>query len=332
MAKVSVIVPVYNVECFLAKCLDSLVNQTLDDMEIIVVNDGSTDRSAAIMRDFAERFPKKVKTFSKPNGGLSDARNFGLDRCTGQFFGFVDSDDYVTDTMFEDMLNLAEKHHAEMVICNLQKVDENGNISRKLTQIPHLPEVFLLKDYFSVFSDLGYFACNKLFSKELFREARFKKGVHFEDIQLIPQLLLKCKTIAQTQAYHYHYLERTNSISKTHTEKGLDMLHAVRDVEKSFQGSAFSDRAGALKNFQILQGVYSFLAYMAFVKDEDIFRKLSAELSKFMKERGISRTDILQYERFDKNYLLSLPLKKKIYYLLYIWGFESLLRSLIKNT
>ncbi|MCG7281727.1 glycosyltransferase [Chryseobacterium taklimakanense] len=327
--KVSVIVPVYNVEKYLRKCLGSLVSQTLQDIEIIVVNDGSGDHSQEIIEEFSEKYPEKIRNFTKENGGLSDARNYGLDRATGEFIGFVDSDDYVTATMFGEMYDLAKKYNAEMVVCNLQKVDEQGNVTQKLTQIPNMPEVIGLRNNFSVFSDLSYFACNKIFRKELFEDVRFKKGIHFEDIQLIPQLLLKCTTIAQTQNYHYQYLERTDSITKTHTGKGLDILNAVEDVEKAFHSSKYSDQKDALKGFQILEGIYTFLAYLAFVKDDELFYEMSRKLKDFRKERKISTAEIILYRRFNKNYLLSLPLKKQIYYLLYFFGQEKLIRIII---
>ncbi|MCS3867092.1 glycosyltransferase involved in cell wall biosynthesis [Chryseobacterium ginsenosidimutans] len=328
-SKVSIIVPVYNVENYLAKCLDSLINQTHQHIEILVVNDGSKDNSEQIIQGYAKKYPEKIKPFTKENGGLSDARNFGIDRATGDYIGFVDSDDYVTPTMFAEMVNLAEKHQSKMVICNIQKVDQNGNVTQKLTQIPNMPEKIDLKKNFSVFADLSYFACNKLFKKELFEGKRFKKGVHFEDIQLIPQLLLECEIIAQTQNFHYQYLERTDSITKTHTEKGLDILKAVEDVENYFKNSNYSYKNKELKNFQIFEGVYSFLAYLAFVKNETTFNKMSEKLKLFMKERGIKMKDILGYSRFGKNYLLSLPLKKKIFYLLFFAGQKKLIRKLV---
>lgn len=329
MIKVSVIVPVYNVEKYLRKCLNSLVNQTLQEIEILIVNDGSPDSSQIIIDEFATQFPLKIKSFVKENGGLSDARNIGLDRATGEFIAFVDSDDSVSESMFAEMYALAKKHDAEMVTCNLQKVDAAGNVKQKLTQIPNMPERILLEDHFSVFADLSYFACNKIFRSDLFDEKRFKNGIHFEDIQLIPQLLLKCTVIAQTQNYHYNYLEREDSITKTHTEKGLDILHAVDEVEKAFENSRYSHRKKEIKNFKILEGVYTFLAYLAFVKDEQIYQKMSRELKVFLRKNKISTVDILLYRRFGRNYLLYLPLKKKIYYLLYFVGQEKLLRKLV---
>lgn len=327
--KISVIVPVYNVENYLEKCLNSLVNQTLQDIEILVINDGSKDNSQQIINQFQEKFPEKIKAFSKENGGLSDARNFGIDRAIGEFLAFVDSDDYVSENMLEEMYDLAIKNQAELVICNLQKVDENGNVTQKLTQIPNLSQKIDLEKNFSVFSDISYFACNKIFKRELFEGKRFQKGMHFEDIELIPQILLKCKTLAKTDAFHYQYLERSNSISKSHTERGLDILKAVENVEKSFEDSVYSSKQKELKGFQILEGIYTFLAYLAFVKDDEVYQKMSSELKKFIKERNISTLEILKYKRFDKNYLLSMPFKKQVYYLFYFFGFENVIRKLI---
>lgn len=327
--KISVIVPVYNVENYLVKCLESLVMQSYQDIEILVVNDGSTDGSEQIIRQYARKYPDKIKPFNKKNGGLSDARNFGIDYASGAYIGFVDSDDYVTADMFGEMVRLAEKHDVKMVICNIQKVDQNGRITQKLTQLPGMPEKIELEDKFSVFSDISYFACNKIFRKDLFEEKRFKKGAHFEDIQLIPQLLLECKAVAQTQKFHYQYLERTDSITKTHTERGLDILQAIKDVEICFSGSHYAQRHPELKNFQIFEGVYSFLAYLAFVKNKELFYRMSQELQVFVRERDIKLKDILLYNRFDKNYLLSLPVKKKIFYLLFFTGQKKLIRKLM---
>lgn len=328
MPKVSIIVPVYNTEDYLEKCLQSLVDLHFKEREIIVIDDGSTDRSPEIINKFQTNYPDEIKSFRKENGGLSDARNFGLDEAKGDYIGFVDSDDYVLPNMYCQLYKLAVLEDAQMVICNLQKVDESGKVTQKLTQIPNLPEGFKLKDHFSVFADLSYFACNKLFKKDLFINERFKKDIHFEDIELIPKLLLKCERIAQTQLYLYNYLERTNSISKTHTEKGLDILNAVESVTKNFKTSVYADYEAELKGFQILQGVYSFLAYGAFVKDATTADLIYAEYCSFINKNNIKLTEILSYKRFGKNYLLSLPLRKIIYYSLYFLGLRKCLRFL----
>ena len=329
MVKVSIIVPVYNVEAYIARCLQSLVDQTLDEIEIVVVNDGSTDQSQSIIDQFQKDYPHKIQSFIKENGGLSDARNFGLDHAQGEFIGFVDSDDYVTNLMFEEMYDLALKHDAEMVICNLQKVNEKDEVTQKLTQIPNLEEKIILKNHLSVFSDISYFACNKLFKKELFHNHRFKKGVHFEDIELIPKLLLQCSIIAQTQNYHYQYFERADSISKTHTIKGLDILKAVESVEVFFEKSMYSAHEKDLRNFQILEGVYTFLAYLAFVKDDEVYHQMKGYFKEFVEERNIKLSNILNYSRFGKNYILNLPFRKKLCYLLFFANQHKIIRKII---
>lgn len=326
--KVSVIVPVYNVEKYLSKCLDSLVNQTLHDIEILVVNDGSTDNSQEIISEFQAKFPSRIKSFIKENGGISEARNLGIAHASGDYIGFVDGDDFAEATMFEELYLLAEKHDACLAFCNLQKVS-NGKTTQKLPQMPNLPEFIDLKDDFSVFSDISYFACNKIFKKHLFGTLRFKKDVHFEDIELIPKLLLDSLRIVHTPSYLYNYSERLDSISRTHTERGLEILSAVESVETYFSTSRYRENLDILRGFQILEGVYTYLAYLAFVKDDETYWKLSGALKKFIKNRSLKRSEIILYQRFGINYLLSLPLKKRVYYLLWFFGFEKLLRRLL---
>ncbi|MDL1913683.1 MAG: glycosyltransferase [Bergeyella sp.] len=326
MVKVTVIVAVYNVEKYLHRCLDSLVNQTLEDIEILVINDGSTDGSLQIIEFYQERFPAIVFGFSKNNGGLSDARNFGLELAKGDYIGFVDGDDYVEKTMFETLYFLSQNHQSDLVICNLRKVDGDGNLLKLLPQIPHLPEKILLEKELSVFSDLSYFACNKLFRNTLFEKNRFRKGMHFEDIQLIPILLLKCNVISHTQEYLYNYVERESSISRIHSEKGLDILRAVEEVEMVYKKSKFRSREKELRGFLILEGFYTFLAYLAFVKDQEIYFLMRKSLHTFLRKRGISLFEILLYKRFGENYLFSMPVKKQFFYLAYFLRIDRWLR------
>ena len=121
----SVVVPVYNVEKYLKQCLDSLVNQTLSNIEIILVNDGSTDNSEAICQSYAER-DSRIKLFSKTNGGISDARNFGLQKVTSPIVGFVDSDDYVDIDMFQVLMELKLRSNAEIAVGGVKMVSNDG--------------------------------------------------------------------------------------------------------------------------------------------------------------------------------------------------------------
>jgi len=315
--KLSVIVPVYNTGKYLEKCLDSLLAQTLEDIEIIIVNDGSGDDSQIIIDKYSRQDPR-IRSYSKQNGGLSDARNFGIERAGGEFLAFVDSDDFVDRNMFEEMYNLAVKHGAEIAICDLEKVDEQGRSFRDLPQSPQLPEKIILKEDFTIFGEMSCFACNKIFKKELFQDERFIKGIHFEDVELIPKLILKSSVISKINRPFYKYFERSNSITKSHTAKGLDMFVAVENVKKAFARSDYSHFVTEMERFLILQAFYSFMAYVAYVKDDSLKKKMIAELKIKLDSWKINKPKILNYRRFKRNYLRSLPLKKQIFYLLFL--------------
>ena len=322
---ISIIVPVYNVESYLAKCLNSLVNQTLQNIEIIVVNDGSNDNSQKIIDKYALQYPQ-IKSYQKENGGLSDARNFGLRQVNGSYIAFVDSDDWIELTMMQEMYDLALKNSAEIVVCGLVKVNEVGNRFRELPQSPQLPEKINLEKDFTIFGEMSCFACNKIFKQELFEGHSFKKGLHFEDIELIPQLFLKSRIIAKTDKLFYNYFERQDSISKTHTSKGLDVFTAIDSVTLAFQKSKYFKNSKNLLDFQILQGYFSYLAYVAYVSDEDLKKVMLEKLNSKMDEYGISKKDILFYKRYERNYILSLPRKKQLYYVISLFSKSLLLR------
>ncbi|MDH0658584.1 glycosyltransferase [Empedobacter sp. GD03865] len=311
--KISVIVPVYNTEKYLSKCLNSILNQTLKDIEVIVVNDGSKDNSQEIIDEFVSK-DSRIISIQKENGGLSDARNAGIDKAKGEFIAFIDSDDYIDLAMLEKMYELAKRDESEIVLCDLVKVDENGKEFRDLPQSPQLPEKIILAEDFTIFGEMSCFACNKIFKKSLFENHRFRRGIHFEDIELIPKLVLDSSVISKINEPFYKYFERQNSISKTHTEKGLDMFVAVNEVANYFYQSNYNTFVTELKRFQIIQGYYSYLAYLAYVKDNNLKRKMLNVLNDFLKANNLTKKELKNYIRFDRNYLNSLPLKKRIFY------------------
>ncbi|MBS7334508.1 MAG: glycosyltransferase [Weeksellaceae bacterium] len=323
--KISVIVPVYNTEKYLTKCLDSILNQTLKDIEVIVVNDGSKDNSQNIIEDF-KRLDSRIISIIKENEGLSDARNTGIDKANGEFIAFIDSDDYIASNMFEKMYYLAKKHNSEIVLCDLVKVDENGNEFRHLPQSPQLPEKIILKDDLTIFGEMSCFACNKIFKKFLFDKHRFRKGIHFEDIELIPKLVLDSKIISKINQPFYKYFERQDSISKTHTEKGLDVFIAVEEVTKYFKKSEFFQKNNELKRFQIIQGYYSFLAYLAYVKDKSLKVEMINKLNDFLISNLINKKEIKNYKRFGEVYFSTLPIKKKFFYAISLLNLKLLAR------
>ncbi|MDD6093718.1 MAG: glycosyltransferase [bacterium] len=211
--KVSVIVPVYNVEEYLARCLDSLVNQSLKDIEIIVVNDGSPDNSQKIIDNYCKKY-KNIKSFIKENGGLSDARNFGIEKAQGEYIAFLDSDDYVTIDMYMEMYNKAKSGNFDMVVCDLNYVYDDKIIKASCNIKKDTNNI---KD---VMLNIYPAAWNKIFKRNLMDKGiRFKKGVWFEDVEFIYRLLPYINTIGVVHKAFNQYVQREGSITNTINKK-----------------------------------------------------------------------------------------------------------------
>lgn len=219
MKKVSVIVPVYNVEKYIKKCLDSLVNQTLKDIEIIVVNDGSPDNSQSIIDDYVKKYPKKVKSYIKENGGQGSARNFGITKATGEYIGYVDSDDYVELDMYEKLYEKAISDGADIVMCANNIVYEN---SSKI----NLEKLFLRcknDKVNALFNNPG--VCNKIYKRKLLDDLSFRTKVWYEDIDYISEIIIKAKKISFIDEGLYFYLLRNGStMNNNNILKNLDIL------------------------------------------------------------------------------------------------------------
>lgn len=211
MIKVSVIVPVYNVEKYLEKCLDSLVNQTLKEIEIIIVNDGSPDNSHKIIDKYTKKY-KNIKAYLKENGGLSDARNYGLKKASGEYIAFLDSDDFVKEDMYQKMYEKAKSGNFDMIVCDLNYIYENSSvIQRAFSNIKH--DTTNIKQ---AMINIYPAAWNKIFKRKLFEKGlEFKKGVWFEDVEFIYRLLPHIKSIGVVHEPFNQYLQREGSITKS---------------------------------------------------------------------------------------------------------------------
>ena len=181
--KISIIVPVYKVEDYLSRCIDSLINQTYQNLEIILVDDGSPDRCGEICDEYA-KFDERIKVIHKPNGGLSDARNKGLDIATGDFIIFVDSDDWIDVKTCEIVLDNAIKNKAEIVVFGVNNVYADGRVKRfPPLQVGAISNSDAIKSLMYNVLQYGIFnyACNKLYSRRLFDKIKFAKGRLAED-------------------------------------------------------------------------------------------------------------------------------------------------------
>lgn len=207
MPKVSLIIPVYNVENYIEKCLNSVVNQTLKDMEVIIVNDGSKDLSKQKIQKYLEKYPW-IKYLEKENGGLSDARNYGMPYATGKYIAFLDSDDYVEETMYEEMYNIAEKENADMVDCDF--VWEYPNRKRK-----DIGEIYKTKK--EMIEKCRVVAWNKIIKREILEKTKIKfpVGLRYEDMEFFYKLVPYINKVSFIKKCFVHYVQRENSIANT---------------------------------------------------------------------------------------------------------------------
>ena len=213
MIKVSVIVPVYNVEKYLKKCLDTLARQTLKEIEIIIVNDGSPDNSQKIIDKYTKKY-SNMKSYNKKTGGLSDARNYGRKKAKGEYIAFLDSDDYVTNDMYDIMYKKAKEGNFDMVVCDLNYVYQD-KIIPAYSNIPS-DTTDIKKCMLNIYPA----AWNKIFKKELFDSGiEFKKDVWFEDVEFIYRLLPEVKSIGVVHKHFNQYVQREGSITSTVNKK-----------------------------------------------------------------------------------------------------------------
>jgi glycosyltransferase involved in cell wall biosynthesis len=216
--KVSVIVPVYNVEKFIDKCLNSLVNQTLKEIEIIVVNDGSPDNSQKIIDKYVKKYPEKVQSFIKENGGQGSARNLGIEKAKGEYISFVDSDDWLDLDALEKMYSLAKKDNSDIVICDMVDHYANYTIYHNCTK------------YNSVF-EVTPSACNKIFKKELIKDFRFLSKLWYEDFNFTTKILFNTDKISNISEGFYHCnCGHESTMNNNNSKKNLDMIIIMDDI------------------------------------------------------------------------------------------------------
>lgn len=231
--KISVIIPVYNVEKYLEQCIKSVVTQTYEQLEIILVDDGSTDNSGFICESWKER-DKRIQVIHKTNGGLSDARNVGLDRATGDYIAFVDSDDFIENNMYEIMLEAAVREKADLVCCGRYLVQ--SEIERTERHCLKKEKQYSAKQALREIlygRDIEEAAWDKLYKKEIFDGVRYPLGEINEDIVVIPQIINKIDKIVHVGIALYNYRVTANSITKSkYTEKKSIYIKHIEDIKK----------------------------------------------------------------------------------------------------
>ncbi|MCI7292089.1 MAG: glycosyltransferase [Methanobrevibacter woesei] len=238
--KVSVIVPVYNVEKYLRDCLDSIVNQTLEDIEIICVNDGSTDNSLAILEDYAEK-DSRIRIINQENKGLGGARNTGLYNANGEYISFIDSDDWIEPNTFEESYNMSKDLDLDMLMFQMkffnmetEEYSENQNTNIEVIDNSFSGTVFNYKDVFDVLFKIPHNSVNKLYKYSFLKDMKFKflEGAYYEDLASFFPLFLEAKKVSILKKQFYIYRIRSESITTSGDEGSFDMFNILKDLQK----------------------------------------------------------------------------------------------------
>lgn len=256
---ISIIIPVYNAEKFIAKCLDSVLNQSHQNLEIILVNDGSTDQSGFICDEYAQR-DERVSVLHKENGGVSSARNTGLKIAKGKYIGFVDPDDWIEPGMFENLYQLIVNYQADISACGYVMETLDGHPLNQSTKsnVINYNRAEALNNILDTKGFQG-FTCNKLFSAELLQKTPatlFDYEIHFgEDLLFCCEAILKCNHIIFDPDPYYHYImHESNATQAKYSPKKLTILTALEKIINLLSNLEEVD-INTFKNFYIFNNI-----------------------------------------------------------------------------
>ena len=270
MKSVSVIVPFYNVEGYIGRCLDSLVKQSLDDIEIILVNDGSQDRSKIVVDKYLKEYPEKIVYLEKENGGLSDARNYAIPYAKGEYIAFLDSDDYVEYTMYKDMYELAKKENSDMVECDFYWEYPYKNKTKE-------DKGLIYNGKKEMIEKVRVVAWNKLIKKDILEKSKviFPKGYRYEDVEFTYKLVPYLDKVSFLKKPCVHYIQREGSISNNQNERNkeiFDVLGHVIDFYK--ENDLYEEYKDELEYIYIRYAFCSSLLRIVKIEDQNIQQEL----------------------------------------------------------
>ena len=226
MPKISVIIPVYNTEKYIEKCLESLAEQIMQDFEVIIVNDGSKDNSKDVIKNYMKSSKLNIKYLEKENGGLASARNYGVERASGTYISFLDSDDYLDKNTFSELEKYIDEN-IDLIKFKMKTVDEKGNIIEKIAG-PVFSVCTGEEGYKKLCTSDKYMdpACIYLYRKEFFVENNFKYKLRYhEDFGLTSLIIIQAKSFISTDNYGYNYLQTEESLTRSKDKK--------KDIERA---------------------------------------------------------------------------------------------------
>ena len=285
--QLSIIVPVYNVENTLSRCLDSILRQTFKDYELLLIDGGSTDKSGLICDEYADK-DKRIRVFHKINGGASSARNVGLDNAQGKYIGFVDSDDWVVADMYEYLIARLESTKSDVV--RAKRIETNGNIyfvQGKITEKVFEGEDILLEYMYRGTKEGIYGVCDFVYKKSLFDNLRIPIGIIYEDINTNFQLLQMAQKMIVVNKVVYYYYQGNESVTRGQLKlKDLDLLEVTSRLMELCNKTK-NKRLIFLAKVKKARSYFSFLSKIAYygisseiVNKEKIINQFTRELRK----------------------------------------------------
>ena len=235
MPDISIIVPIYNAEKYIKKCVDSLLNQTKKEIELILINDGSTDSTHNILKSYKD---KRIKYFKNKNQGIGKTRNFGIEKSTGKYIIFIDSDDYIEPTTCEELFEKAEKEKADIVVCDFYKVYDDG--SKEEINLPSF-KTTKLKNNPNILLDINLSPWNKIYSSKLIKDNNisFAEGIKYEDVPFVSEALDKADKIAKLDKKLNYYVIHGNSETTVRDKRIFDILKIVDIIRTYFKNKKY---------------------------------------------------------------------------------------------
>lgn len=302
---ISVIVPIYNVEKYLIRCIDSILNQTYKNIEIILIDDGSPDKCPEICDEYLKK-DQRIKVIHKKNGGLSDARNAGMEIAKGDYISFVDSDDYIYEEMYENLINLMDIYKVDIASCSVQKFYEDENINlnyNKKYDIKIYSNEEALKSLIEE-QDIKQTVWNKIYKRHIINDIKFEVGKIHEDEYWTYQIIGNANNIAYINKPMYYYLQRKDSImGKEYSEKRLNAIYS-RKARLDYIEQKFPKLLKEAKMSLFFTCVYH---YQYLMRTKNINNKL--ELFQIINSYA-------KNIKFSKNDIKILSLKQKIWFVI----------------
>lgn len=314
MIDISIIVPIYNAEKYLNKCIESLINQTKKELEFILINDGSTDNSEKIIKSYKD---KRIKYFKNENQGIGKTRNFGIEKATGKYIMFVDSDDYIDKNMAKLMFDKAFSNSLDMVVCDYYKVINNENIEEKLPSF----KPTTLKNRPDLLCDINLSPWNKIYKTSLIKDnnIKFVENLKYEDAPFVIEALDKANKVGKVNKCLNYYVIHGNSETTVRDKRVFDILKIIDKIRKYFKDKDYIKESldkltvRIITNYTIQQRVQKDKKIgMQFI--EESFKYLKREIPDYKNNKYYQNRSLLK-RIIEKNKILT-----KMYVYLYNLG------------